>query len=183
MPDSCLRLLEAGVSHNAATQHASSTVDPVKDVQEPQQKLVSRTSSSASNAMIPDIVNVPGRSSQEVETEKRPKAYTAQEVTAHTSEKDLWIIIGSDVYDVTEFQHQHPGGAKVIHGVAGKDATKKFDRHHRRGLLEPYKAKYQVGVLAVTSPPKDHGNPTENSSNQEGLAVIPTSILVFIATL
>ena len=39
----------------------------------------------------------------------------------------------------------------VIRGVAGKDATKTFDKHHRRGILEPYKPKYQIGVLDSTS--------------------------------
>ncbi|KAK7949481.1 hypothetical protein PG996_000068 [Apiospora saccharicola] len=78
-----------------------------------------------------------------------PKSYTAQDVTQHNTEEDLWIVIGSDIYDVTEFQHQHPG---VMRGVAGKDATKKFDKRHRRGILEPYKPKYRVGLLVAASP-------------------------------
>lgn len=33
-------------------------------------------------------------------------------------------------------------------GVAGKDATKKFDKYHRRGILEKYKKNLKVGTLA-----------------------------------
>ncbi|KAK8139454.1 acyl-CoA dehydrogenase NM domain-like protein [Apiospora sp. TS-2023a] len=82
---------------------------------------------------------------------RAPTSYTAQDVTQHNKEKDLWIVVGSDIYDVTEFQHQHPGSAKVMRAVAGKDATNKFDKHHRRDILEPYKPKYQVGVLVAAS--------------------------------
>jgi hypothetical protein len=34
-------------------------------------------------------------------------------------------------------------------GVAGKDATKKFDKYHRRGILERYKPSLAIGALAV----------------------------------
>ncbi|KAK7952766.1 Cytochrome b5 [Apiospora aurea] len=123
------RPLQAGLCHEAATEE-STTVhsDPPSDTQEHQSKPVTPAST-----------------------------YTAQEVTKHKSKKDLWIVIGSDVYDVTEFQRQHPGGVTVMRGVAGKDATRKFDKHHRRGILEPYKPKYRIGVLAAASLPKDNG--------------------------
>jgi hypothetical protein len=33
-------------------------------------------------------------------------------------------------------------------GVAGKDATKKFDKYHRRGLLESHKPRLLIGTIA-----------------------------------
>ncbi|KAI3317571.1 cytochrome b5-like heme/steroid binding domain-containing protein [Xylariaceae sp. AK1471] len=73
--------------------------------------------------------------------------FTMKEVSIHNTRNDMWTVIDNEVYDVTEFQEQHPGGAKVLIGVAGKDATKKFDKYHRRALLNQYKPKLCIGVL------------------------------------
>ena len=41
-----------------------------------------------------------------------PKSYTVKYVSTHKKPDDMWIIIDNEVYDVTRFQHEHPGGAK-----------------------------------------------------------------------
>lgn len=38
--------------------------------------------------------------------------YTLRQVADHKSADDLWIIVDEDIYDVTRFQHEHPGGHK-----------------------------------------------------------------------
>lgn len=47
-------------------------------------------------------------------------------------------------------------------GVAGKDATKKFDKYHRRALLDTYRPKLRIGKLgdvrAVEKPKKSFWN-------------------------
>lgn len=53
--------------------------------------------------------------------------FTPQDVASHnTADNGLYIIIDSNVYDVTNFIDEHPGGAKILKRVAGKDASKQF---------------------------------------------------------
>ena len=47
--------------------------------------------------------------------------------TASIKISDCWVIVGDDVYDVTKFLPDHPGGKKAIMLIAGKDATEEFD--------------------------------------------------------
>jgi cytochrome b involved in lipid metabolism len=55
------------------------------------------------------------------------KQLSTKEVATHkTVEEGLWIIIDSEVYDVTKFIDEHPGGPKILKRVAGKDASKQF---------------------------------------------------------
>ena len=46
------------------------------------------------------------------------------EVSKHVSDSDYWVIIGEDVYDVTKFLPDHPGGKKAIILLAGKEEQK-----------------------------------------------------------
>lgn len=55
--------------------------------------------------VVADMVEVPG-------TPVTKKVYTAAEVARHASETDAWVVIKGEVYDVTAFQQEHPGGKK-----------------------------------------------------------------------
>jgi len=35
---------------------------------------------------------------------------SAEEVRKHNKSKDLWIVVGDVVWDITEFAPNHPGG-------------------------------------------------------------------------
>jgi len=55
------------------------------------------------------------------------KSITAKEVQEHnTVEKGLYIIIDNSVYEMAGFVDEHPGGAKILKRVGGKDASKQF---------------------------------------------------------
>lgn len=55
------------------------------------------------------------------------KSISPSEVSAHNSmDTGLYIIIDSNVYDMTAFVDEHPGGAKILKRVGGKDASKQF---------------------------------------------------------
>ena len=52
--------------------------------------------------------------------------YTLQEVRTHNTPESLWLIIENNVYDVTSFLEEHPGGKKPFLKYAGMDVTQKF---------------------------------------------------------
>ena len=45
----------------------------------------------------------------------------------HNNEEDLWIVIHGNVYDVSKYTQEHPGGPIVLGQKAGKNATLAFD--------------------------------------------------------
>ena len=44
---------------------------------------------------------------------------TWAELRQHTSAEDLWVSLQGKVYDLTAYQHAHPGGALILKHVAG----------------------------------------------------------------
>jgi len=55
------------------------------------------------------------------------KEFTYSDLTAHSSKKDLYLIIHDKVYDTTSFVDEHPGGEEVLLDVGGQDATEAFE--------------------------------------------------------
>lgn len=64
------------------------------------------------------------------------KLLTAEEVAKHNSSESCWVIIHDQVYDVTDFLPEHPGGAAVVLRFAGQDATDEYDPIHPPGTIE-----------------------------------------------
>ncbi|KAF8584286.1 hypothetical protein K439DRAFT_1633670 [Ramaria rubella] len=58
------------------------------------------------------------------------KLISGETVAQHNSRDSCWIIVHGNVYDVTEFLDDHPGGSKIILKYAGKDATDEYDPIH-----------------------------------------------------
>ena len=52
---------------------------------------------------------------------------SAQEVAAHNSPDDCWIIVSNKVYDVSSYVKLHPGGASAIMPYCGEEATRAFE--------------------------------------------------------
>eukprot|EP01111_Echinosteliopsis_oligospora_P015086 TRINITY_DN5849_c0_g1_i2.p1 TRINITY_DN5849_c0_g1~~TRINITY_DN5849_c0_g1_i2.p1 ORF type:complete len:106 (+),score=22.62 TRINITY_DN5849_c0_g1_i2:44-319(+) len=57
---------------------------------------------------------------------KPSKTYTLEEVASHHTKDDLWTVIDGEVYDVTTFFDEHPGG-DIILDAAGIDSTGIFE--------------------------------------------------------
>lgn len=43
------------------------------------------------------------------------KTFSQSDVAAHKKPDDLWIIVDEDVYDLTNFQAEHPGKSTSKH--------------------------------------------------------------------
>ncbi|KAM0809363.1 putative Cytochrome b5 heme-binding domain-containing protein [Seiridium cardinale] len=79
------------------------------------------------------------------------KTFSRDEVAKHTSEDDVWFIIDSKVYDVSDFLDAHPGGEAVLRQVAGTDATVAFYNLHRHEVLTKYE-NLAVGTIQGEKP-------------------------------
>jgi cytochrome b involved in lipid metabolism len=61
------------------------------------------------------------------------------------------IIIHSKVYDVSEWQLDHPGGADVLKEYGGKDASKFYDAMGHSEDAHSIRETFCVGTLESTS--------------------------------
>ncbi|EEH18077.2 hypothetical protein PABG_00640 [Paracoccidioides brasiliensis Pb03] len=73
--------------------------------------------------------------------------FSKDAVASHNKSDSLWVVIDEDVYDLTKFQEEHPGGKKILQRVAGKDASKQFWKYHNASVLKKYSAQLKVGSL------------------------------------
>ncbi|XP_052815142.1 cytochrome b5-like [Mya arenaria] len=55
------------------------------------------------------------------------KSFSLKEVKEHNDSKSTYLVIYDQVYDVTKFLEEHPGGEEVLLEQAGGDATDAFE--------------------------------------------------------
>lgn len=91
----------------------------------------------------------PSSNTQNATSQTASKTYSAAEVSKHKTKNDCWIIINSNVYDVTDYLDFHPGGADMILMVCGKDATREFSTQGGRGMPHPAKADAQLANYLI----------------------------------
>ncbi|CAK7273297.1 hypothetical protein SEPCBS119000_005583 [Sporothrix epigloea] len=80
------------------------------------------------------------------------KSFTVAEVSKHkTEDSGQYIIVDDGVYDITAFADEHPGGAKILKRMAGRDASKQFWKYHSQKVLDKYTERLKVGTLSETA--------------------------------
>ena len=75
--------------------------------------------------------------------------YTLADVAQHNTAAHCWAAVDGQVYDLTDWIGQHPGGQQRIIALCGTDATVAFSTQHG-GQARPASqlAPLQIGVLA-----------------------------------
>ncbi|KAI5290182.1 fatty acid alpha-hydroxylase [Ascosphaera aggregata] len=78
------------------------------------------------------------------------KSFTQEEVEEHKAELSCFVSQGKNVYDVTEFLEDHPGGSELILEYAGKDVTEIMgdpSSHYHSESAYDMLNEYHVGVV------------------------------------
>ncbi|KIX10308.1 uncharacterized protein Z518_01390 [Rhinocladiella mackenziei CBS 650.93] len=58
------------------------------------------------------------------------------EISAHNKDTDCWIVIDGQVWDITKFAPEHPGGPGIIYKYAGRDASKTYNETHSPAIIK-----------------------------------------------
>jgi len=117
------------------TIHISSK-PPAQTLQSPSTKIVNTTPTEVS----PTPVDQNAPFASPITKTSQENSYTLVEVSKHAIEADCWFAIDENVYDVTTFIPNHPGGQQILAGC-GKNASAMFNERHSdqaRAVLPDY---------------------------------------------
>lgn len=82
-------------------------------------------------------------------TSPTPAGITLAQVAIHNSETSCWSVVNGNVYDLTSWIENHPGGKKRILAMCGTDGSAAYNREHGGEAKPPMiLAGFKIGVLA-----------------------------------
>eukprot|EP01112_Ceratiomyxa_fruticulosa_P016241 TRINITY_DN4874_c0_g2_i1.p1 TRINITY_DN4874_c0_g2~~TRINITY_DN4874_c0_g2_i1.p1 ORF type:complete len:161 (+),score=35.60 TRINITY_DN4874_c0_g2_i1:264-746(+) len=84
---------------------------------------------------------------------------TPEEVARHNTLDDLWTAIHGDVYNLTGYVDEHPGG-DTLYRAAGKDGTKLFEEQGHSDEARVAMKKWKIGKLLSGKPRYSEASPT-----------------------
>ncbi|KAH8804589.1 cytochrome b5-like heme/steroid binding domain-containing protein [Xylogone sp. PMI_703] len=94
------------------------------------------------------------------------RTYTWMEINTHNKPNDLYLVICNKLYDVTAFQHEHPGGLDLLIDQGGKDVTDLFDDAGHSNEAKTLLESLQIGSVEKYSSIK-FSTPTGETSENE----------------
>lgn len=107
--------------------------------------------------------------------ELNEKLIPYDEVQKHNSRDSCWVIINGEVYDVTNFLPDHPGGIGPILKAAGSDATRIFVPIHPPDTLSALPPTAHVGTVDPATLPAQLTQLTaEELRIQQARAALPS---------
>ncbi len=84
----------------------------------------------------------------QVEVSQINQNYNLQEVSFHNNKQSCWTVINNEVFDLTKWISNHPGGEKSILKLCGRDGTLDFLKQHEfsKKANEALKS-FKIGIL------------------------------------
>lgn len=77
------------------------------------------------------------------------RTYTMADVAQHADASSCWAAIRGEVYDLTAWIDEHPGGPQRIRNLCGTDATAQFTAQHDTAERPNLRLEtYRIGALA-----------------------------------
>ncbi|KAK7891975.1 hypothetical protein WMY93_023938 [Mugilogobius chulae] len=78
-----------------------------------------------------------------------PRFFTEREVARHCTKDSCWVLVGTRVYDVTNFLRMHPGGEALILRRSGKDISGEIEGppHKHSENARRWMEQYYIGEL------------------------------------
>lgn len=108
------------------------------------------TLEEAPQATITPVATVPAAASPSTPA-STGNTYTIAQVAKHKTATDCWTIVGGNVFNVTPFVSQHPGGVEAISKTCGVDATVMFTAQHGSNEnAQKALASLKIGVLGAS---------------------------------
>uniref|UniRef100_A0A915NIY5 Cytochrome b5 heme-binding domain-containing protein n=1 Tax=Meloidogyne floridensis TaxID=298350 RepID=A0A915NIY5_9BILA len=108
---------------------------------------------------------------QLINLKKRPSLidklpiFTREDVSANVNRN--WIIVGSLVFDLTDFLKIHPGGDEILLEFIGMDATSVFEDVHPNNVRASIVLlKYVIGRLKEENEKREINEDFENIKNE-----------------
>jgi cytochrome b involved in lipid metabolism len=78
--------------------------------------------------------------------------YSWREIRRHEGADSTWIVIDGEVYDVSDWLEQHPGGAGRLKEWAGRDASGAFREAAHSRLTHVFRLNYRIGRVLEPEP-------------------------------
>ncbi|CAG7984736.1 unnamed protein product [Penicillium olsonii] len=92
------------------------------------------------------------------------KVLSAQQISEHKTSEDCWVVVNNQVWDVTDFLEEHPGGSNIILKYAGSDATKAYSEVHAPSVMKNnLDAEKLKGVLDESTIDAEWAKPPEQN--------------------
>ena len=101
------------------------------------------------------------------------------EIKTHNSKTDCWSIVNGNVYNLTSYVKNHPGGEAVLANICGKDGSKAFaNQHNSQSKPNNVLKSFLLGSLGssipiemaqkvVTPPATGSGNDSDQESEDD----------------
>ncbi|MEX0596983.1 MAG: cytochrome b5-like heme/steroid binding domain-containing protein [Candidatus Paceibacterota bacterium] len=99
------------------------------------------------SSTISQVQNNDNSSTLDSSTEKK---YTLSQVAENNNKNSCWTIIAGNIYNITSYVPNHPGGEEEILKICGKDGSSLFakPKEHKEGGANNVLNSFKIGILS-----------------------------------